>query len=412
MIGQRTIKKFEKKYKTHKRNFDNWFIRKIAFPVVYHVHAIAPIEKDKVIFVEPKGEVVTENYKLLIEQLEKDYNLNIKVHFLMEKSGVGWEEHTRRRFKFLRDAATASYLIYSFPNDLYGSFKARKGTRIMNTWHACGAFKKFGFDTTDKGFGRSEKQQAMYRVHADYDLVPVSGTEMEQIYAHAMGQTQNTSCVKGIGVSRTDVFFDRDFIKSSKERLDNLLPNKSRGKKVLLYAPTFRGGIAHSKTPDTLDIKALYDALKDEYILLLKYHPLVKKKFRPQILPQCSDFAYDMTDDMTISELLCAADICITDYSSLIFEYSILDRPMIFFAYDLDEYDTDRGFYYPYEEMVPGPICKQTSEVVDYIKKLPEGFDTDKLKAFRKKFMNGCDGHATERIISDFFGERIQKYHK
>ncbi|MCR5102209.1 MAG: CDP-glycerol glycerophosphotransferase family protein [Butyrivibrio sp.] len=412
MIGHRTIKKIQKGFKEKKRNIDNFFIRKFSFPIVYHIHALAPIKKDKVIFVEPKGQVVTENYELLIDKLNKDYNLDVKVHFLMEKSGVGWEEHTRRRFEFLKDAATASFLIYSFPNDLYGSFKPRKGTKVMNTWHGCGAFKKFGFSTVDKGFGRSSFQQHLYHVHPDYDLVPVSSKEIEWVYIEAMGQNKNPSCVKGIGVSRTDVFYQQDFIDKSKSHLNQLLNEKNRNKKVLLYAPTFRGGIAHSKTPNELNISELYNALKDDYIILLKYHPLVKKRYRPEIPSECSNFALDMTDDMTISELLCAADICITDYSSLIFEYSLLDRPLLFFAYDLDEYDTERGFYYNYKDMVPGPICKTTAELIDNINKLPESFDVEKNNAFKKKFMSGCDGHATERIISEFFGDAIEPFRK
>ena len=102
---------------------------------------------------------------------------------------------------------------------------------------------------------------------------------------------------------------------------------------------------------------------------------------------------------MEIEELLCTADICISDYSSLIFEYSLFEKPMIFFAYDLDEYFDYRGFYYDYDEMTPGPIVKDSHELIRTIKEIDAAFDPAEVAAFKEKFMSACDGKATERII-------------
>ena len=79
-----------------------------------------------------------------------------------------------------------------------------------------------------------------------------------------------------------------------------------------------------------------------------------------------------------------------------------MERPMIFFAYDIEDYSDWRGFYYDYDEMTPGPVYTRTSEVAEYIKGLPESFeskDRQRVDDFRQKFMSGCDGHATDRII-------------
>ena len=110
---------------------------------------------------------------------------------------------------------------------------------------------------------------------------------------------------------------------------------------------------------------------------------------------------------MSIEELLFVADICISDYSSLVFEYSLFEKPMIFFAFDLDNYYDWRGFYYDYKEFVPGPIYTTTEEMIDYIKHIDTKFDKQKVKQFRDKFMSACDGHATERIMKLVFdGEK------
>ena len=82
----------------------------------------------------------------------------------------------------------------------------------------------------------------------------------------------------------------------------------------------------------------------------------------------------------------------------LIFEYALFKRPMIFFAYDLDDYNDWRGFYYDYGDMTPGPVVRTSAELADYLGNLDARFDAAEVAAFRKKFMSACDGHATERI--------------
>lgn len=99
---------------------------------------------------------------------------------------------------------------------------------------------------------------------------------------------------------------------------------------------------------------------------------------------------------------MCAADMLISDYSSVIFEYSLLSRPMIFFAYDLEEYDRDRSFYNKYEDFVPGPIVRDTDGIISAVRQAQSGFDSAKIENFRNYFMDACDGHSTARIAEAF----------
>ena len=112
-------------------------------------------------------------------------------------------------------------------------------------------------------------------------------------------------------------------------------------------------------------------------------------------------FAFDISKDVAIETALCAADIVITDYSSLIFEYALLERPMIFFAYDLAEYEDARSFYFGYEGFVPGEIVTDTDEIISEIKRLETDFDIEKIRRFRQDYMCACDGKSTERIINE-----------
>ena len=93
------------------------------------------------------------------------------------------------------------------------------------------------------------------------------------------------------------------------------------------------------------------------------------------------------------------SDICISDYSSLVFEYALFERPIIFFVYDLEEYIDNRGLYYDFDEITPGPICRTNDEMIEYIAHINEKFDKQVVTDFKNKFMCSCDGHSTERIL-------------
>lgn len=250
--------------------------------------------------------------------------------------------------------------------------------------------------TADLIFGDNRKNQEKFPNYRNLAYVTVSSPEISWAYEEAMNLKNTDTQIVSTGISRTDVFYDKNFIEAAAEAVYSVCP-KARSKKIILYAPTFRGRVAKAQTPDCLDIAAMKEALGDEYFLLLKHHPFVKK--RPEIPEDCQDFAMDVTTELDIDKLLCVSDVCISDYSSLIFEYSLFERPMIFFAYDLDEYFDWRGFYYNYDELTPGPIVKTTEEIIDYIQHLDTRFNPSQVRAFREKFMSACDGHATDRIL-------------
>jgi CDP-ribitol ribitolphosphotransferase len=222
------------------------------------------------------------------------------------------------------------------------------------------------------------------------------------VWAYEEAMCTPPGVVKPVGISRTDVFFDEDFKAAARERFYKEFP-EARDKKVILYAPTFRGRVASAKSPDVISVPLMNHVFKDEYVLVFKHHPFVKK--RPKISERYDSFAKDMTDTMNIEDLLIVADICISDYSSLVFEYSLLGRPMIFLAHDLDNYYDWRGFYYDYREFVPGPILSNVDEVVEYIQHIDERFDPAVVEAFREKYMSSCDGHCTQKIYDLVFKE-------
>lgn len=370
---------------------------KIIFPLYYRWNARKPIEKNKVLFIVNRRPVLPNAMTYVHELLEKSGKFTIHDKFLLNLS-----RRIRQQFKvdmeLMKDLATANYVFLDEATVTTCGVHKRPETKIVQLWHGCGAFKKFGFSTADKIFGGNAKEQKRYPMYRNFDLVCVSSPEVVWAYEEAM-QLKGVGNIKPVGVSRTDVFFQEDYIAAAVKRVEDAIP-AARDKKIILYAPTFRGTVAKAYGPDQFDYHKLYEALGEEYIILVKHHPLVKKL--PEIPLEYRDsFVYDVSRSMEIEDLICASDICISDYSSLIFEYSLFEKPIILFAYDLDVYFDWRGFYYDYFEMAPGPVLISTEEIIDYIVHIDTRFDRKKMHAFREKFMRSCDGHSTERILEE-----------
>ncbi len=277
----------------------------------------------------------------------------------------------------------------------------REGQSVVQLWHACGAFKKWGYSTRGKAWGATEDDLNRYSVHNTYTHVCVSSEKVRFAYADAFGCDEKI--VRALGTPRTDVYFDPDFVSSGRDKLTERFPGIGN-RKIILYAPTFRGTtLRESYMKNCLDFELLANVLGDEYALVLKLHPLTAKKFAlsAEDNVRFGDFVFDASEGLPIETALCAADVVITDYSSLIFEYALLERPMLFFAYDLAEYNDQRSFYFDYESFVPGSIVTDSNAIVSEIKALKTDFDIERVRRFRKDFMSACDGSSTERIVRE-----------
>lgn len=369
---------------------------KELFPLVYESASKKPV-KHKVVIME-RGERLSLNFQYLIKYLKENTDYEIDIHVLQFRAAP-LKEYYSKAANYVRSAATAEAIFVCTANDIMGHFELRPETTYIQLWHACGAFKKFGLSTVDKKFGKSATSHLEYPVNTNYSYVTVSSPTVTWVFEQAMGIKPESGIVLPVGVSRTDAFFDEEYIRNSRYKIMQLIP-ATKTKKIILYAPTFRGEVSKATSPDELDIGLLEKSLGSEYILITKHHQSVKQ---PPKIPEEYEgfFAFDMTrgKGITINELMSVADIMITDYSSVAFEYSLFTRPMLFFAFDLENYVDYRGLYYPYSEITPGPVVKTTQDIVDYIVNIDTRFEAQKVIDFQKRFMSACDGHSTERIV-------------
>lgn len=375
------------------RRIGKFFVLAILYPGVYRICSLRPVAEKKAVFVEVRLPAISDSLALLHAEME-NRGYMLCDHFL--RTGFhGKERFLVRCLKYIIDISNAKYIFISDATNVLGWVKLRSETKMIQTWHGCGAFKKFGYSTCEHIFGPARKELEFYPTSNHYSLVTVSSPEVVWAYQEAMGI--DAAKIVPIGISRTDVFFDEKFISKAKERFYQKIP-QARGKKVMLYAPTFRGRVSDAKAPDRLSMKLFYENFSKEYVLVIKNHPLVREN--PKIPERYREFAMDASEGIDIEALLIMADLCITDYSSLIFEYSLFERPMFFFAYDMEEYCDWRGFYYEYDALTPGPVCRTNEELVSRINNLEKEFSRKTVADFKNKFMSACDGKATERILN------------
>ncbi|MBQ8504186.1 MAG: CDP-glycerol glycerophosphotransferase family protein [Clostridia bacterium] len=404
-MKERIKKKLNEHYfrylaKEEYRNKLNSFLF-FLWKVIYKISCLLPVKKRKLLFVANNDFSVPPEYESLKSLAEQKGYVTEFIFKSANSSDVIYKNELKKiliEIKFQISYATSKCtFLYDYYLPAYANYP-RKGTRLFQIYHACGAFKKWGYSTKESSWGLKSNFFEKYNVHKTYTYITTSSPQINHIYAEAFGS--EISKVKSLGVPRTDVFFSKEFVSAQKGELLKKYP-ELKSKKLLLWAPTFRGNsIRTSYNENVLDFSLLKELIGNEYAVLVKLHPHVAKSFSLKDLPdELQGFVYDISKEFQISSALCFSDIVISDYSSLIFEYALFERPMIFYAYDLEEYNTGRSFYYDYESFVPGEIVKNTEELAQAILNAENSFNKEKVVAFRERFMSACDGNSTQRVF-------------
>ena len=286
--------------------------------------------------------------------------------------------------------ATSSHI---FLNDNFlplGYMKLSDKTKVVQLWHGMGSFKKFG--------GSSETDSAVLKeleaATQNTDHILASSKNIRDNYAEAfIAPKEKVIC---IGCPQVDYFFREHDIAAWKEELSEQYP-EMKGKKLVLYAPTFRGEEEHDKKLlEAFDFDAFQKELGEDYFLMVRLHPQIQSAKVPETVA-------NMTDYPNVRKLLCMTDILIADYSSIAVEYSLLNRPIILYAFDKDWYlSKDRGFYFDYEKTAPGPIVENMQDLIDCMKN--EQWDLKKVESFAHLHNDYFDDKSAERVVDYYFG--------
>lgn len=364
------------------------------------------LEGNKVLFLSERLPEEGGNLQIIKEWMDRDPDVTV-TEFICTRTVDALKKKELRECA-ARCAEAKVIILEDFYPQLH-RLHIRRETKIVQLWHACGAFKTFGLTRMGKPGGAPQSSMN----HRNYDFVSVSSESIRGIYAEAFAIP--TTKVKALGVPRTDGLFDEETKNEKRKNLYEKYP-ALRGHKVILFAPTFRGdGNKDAHYPqNAFALNPFMKAMPEDVVCIVKHHPFVHQTM--DIDPQWADRVLDLTGKDHINDLLLLTDLLITDYSSCIFEAALLDVPMLFYAFDKEEYMASRDFYFAYEEMVPGPVTENFREMTNKAARMvsgqwkPEEEEdigalsehlpalTRRMEEFRRVFLGALDGHSTEKV--------------
>ncbi|OKI24077.1 CDP-glycerol glycerophosphotransferase family protein [Streptomyces sp. CB03911] len=290
--------------------------------------------------------------------------------------------------------ATSRYLVGNthFPDFL----ERRAGQVVVQTWHGS-MLKRIAHDVENPWLSDRGYLEQLDRESPHWSLLVSPSAFATPILRRAFRYRGE---ILESGYPRNDVLARPDAATATAVRRRLGIPD---GRRVVLYAPTWREDQQREDGDGfrlglRLDVDAVRRRLGEDHVLLVRPHAHVREP-----MPGAGDgFLYDVGDYPDVQELLLIADVLVTDYSSIMFDFAITGRPMLFFTYDLEHYrDTLRGFYFDFEAEAPGPLLRDTGELVAALAALPDGADGygERYERFRARFCALEDGGAAGRVV-------------
>lgn len=379
--------------------------------LVFLLFSCLPAKKQLIVFESYSGKQYSCNPRALYEYLNKHHS-ELELIWSVNKNFK--KEFDTKKIPYVTKFSLQWFIVmvrakYWIMNSRLPSWIVKpKHTIYIQTWHGT-PLKKLAMDMKEVYMPgtTTEKYKENFRKEVqnwDYLLSP--NEYSTQIFKRAF---QFNKTVIEAGYPRNDFLYtDNNFKKISALKKKNKLP---LDKKIILYAPTWRDNHFYSKGKYKfdlrLDLRNLQEQLGKDYIILLRMHYLVAEQFN---LSEYDGFVYDFSSYLDINEIYLMADLLITDYSSVFFDYANLKRPIIFYTYDIESYrDRLRGFYFNLENEAPGPVVHTNEELVSAIL----NYEMKGLGKFKKKYNEFYNrycylenGDSSEKVVKKiFFGE-------
>lgn len=369
----------------------------------YHRYLKMPIKENVVLFETFMAKNYSDSPKYIYEALNKMYPGKYEcVWAINGKHDIPYGAKTIKRFsfKYAYYCAISKYLVFNVRQPLW--FRKREGQVFFETWHGT-PLKRLVFDQEEVTSASPKYKEQFYKQRKEWDYLvsanPFSSKTFRSCFMYEGKMLE-------YGYPRNDILYASDKEERAKRLKEKLgIP---LDKKTILYAPTWRDdehyGKGEYKFTLALDLKKMKTMLEKDYVLLLRTHHYIADKIDTTGL---GGFAYNLSTYDDISEIYLITDICITDYSSVFFDFANLKRPILFYTYDIEKYKNQlRGFYIDMNTEVPGPLLYTSEEVIDailHIDKIQKRYQK-RYDEFYDRFCCFDDGHASENIVKEVFG--------
>ena len=361
---------------------------------------VLPVNKKIILYESNSGRNYSGNPRYIYEEIVAEgLDNEYKCVWILENTDIkipgNVKKIKRSRMKYYYYFSIAGFWV--FDNRQPDFIKKRSSVTYIQTWHGT-PLKKLGLDM-DKVVMESDKDIKKYHDKfiensSSWDYLISQNEFSTNIFRRCFAFKKD---ILEIGYPRNDILVrEKDNSAFWKEKLG--IPSD---KKVILYAPTWRDdqyyGESSYKFVTTMDFDMMREKLSDEYVMIVKYHYIMNDKIDWSAY---KGFVYQFNETEDIAHLYLAADCLITDYSSVMFDYSILGRPMFFYAYDLENYRENlRGFYFDYFDYIPGPVSKTTEELLVQMEQYNLSEWEERYIRFRKKFNGKDDGKSASKVV-------------
>lgn len=339
------------------------------------------------------GKNLSGNPKYVAEYLKEHYpQVEVIVGHYDELDGYKTVKPDPYRLNYLYYLMTSKFWVDNC-RKTFPIYKRSKQVYIQ-TWHGT-ALKKIEFDVE-----HSLSELYLYGAKIDSEQIDYFVSPNRFMSTLTPKAFKYEGELLEVGYPRNDILINLS--EQHKRQIKEGL-KLDLNKKIILYGPTYRDGAKNKNDFSTgldIDLDAFYHQFKDEYILLLRLHSNVATDI--DIDPKYKHLIYNVSFYPDSQELLAIADLLITDYSSLFFDFAVTRRPIIFYAHDLELYrDQLRGFYFDYENFVPGPVARDMNQLFHVIANWKEYFNeqyNEKLAAFCEEFTTFETGEASKQI--------------
>lgn len=336
------------------------------------------IKHNKITYISYTSNNIPTNMKLISRYIKKN-NDEIYEVFLTKKFENTIKDKITYFVELIKQGyhiASSRVVIIDGNNFVVSNTIKKNKTKVVQIWHSCGAIKKFGEDFKRK-----------YKIN-NYDYVITPSTTAIPFMASGFGMEENK--ILPLGYAKTDFLLSNSHLKKYRKEMEDKYPCL-KDKKVVLYAPTFRGDAVYEKKYLDFDFNKTGELLGEDYIVIAKLHPILSNT-KVEITV---NNVKDMTNE-NLYKLFTVADVLVSDYSAIIYDFSLLEKPIVLYVPDIEEYKDERGFYFDYKEFAPGEMVYNEEELVDVIKK--EKYNIDKVKKLKYTYFDYVDGKSTERI--------------
>lgn len=351
----------------------------IILALFYPFTFLFRVHQNRITFISLEHDNLSKDFKILHDELNAKQEYEKKpLLFKFQPTFLGQLQYGLACIQQLFVLQSSKLVIIDYKNFVISKFPHRKEVKVLEIWHATAALKNFG-----------NCVQRDYEIK-NYDYAIANSDFYKGVYAQAFNLPEENVLVTGI--PNNDKIFDDHFVQDTKVRLLEKYPVLAN-KKVITYAPTFRGRISTYFKEAKIDLARVHQALGEDYVIIYKAHPLISGSAyenNPHVL---------FIEEEPISSIFCVTDVLITDYSAIAVDWMVFDKPIIAYVPDFKSYSKKPGLTIDYLQEFPGAVTFNEGELIQALQATDSTSYQKERALFFKKTYNYCDGKATERVL-------------